>query len=148
MRSQDFVFWFSVAFFVVLPWVLALIGMLTRSTAHRMSWVSILALVIMPPIMVALFGLIPVLATRGAKTLNGAHTYEFSSNGIDVAGPGFRSRLEWSALATCVSGPMGILLMSGKVALLSVPGRVLSDDHRAGLLALARDNGLKIKSGS
>jgi len=146
VRSRGFVFWFSVVFFVVLPWVLALTGILMRNTARPMSGVSILALVVMPPIMVTLFGLIPVFVTRGAKTLNGVHTYEFSSNGIDVSGPSFRSRLDWSALTTCVSGSMGLLLMSGKVALLSVPGRVLSDDYRAELLSLARDNGLKIRA--
>ena len=146
IRSRGVLFWFSVLFFVLLPWVLAVIGIVTLDTAHPMSWVSILTLAVMPPIMIMLFGLIPVLVTRGAKAMQGAHTYELSSGGIDTSGPGFQGRLDWSALNTCVSSPLGILFMSGRLALVSIPGRVLDEISRSELLSLARDKGLNVRS--
>jgi hypothetical protein len=92
------------------------------------------------------FGLIPILVTRGAKTLQGTHTYELSTDASDIHGPEFKSRLEWSSVDNCIASPLGILLMSGKLALLALPGRVLNAASRAELLALARTKGLKVKS--
>ena len=117
-----------------------------QGTGNPMSWASIVMLAVMPPIMVALFAFIPVLVTRGAKTLNGVHTYEFSSGGIRMSGPGFANRMEWSALSTCVSSPHGVLFMSGKVAFLSVPGHVLDQRSRSELVSLAKDKGLQVRS--
>jgi hypothetical protein len=130
LRARPFTFFLSVGFFIAVPWLIALFGLGARVIGARVGLLPVVELILIPPVAVAAFALIMLFGVRGARTLQGTHSYEFSDAGIRLKGPGFDNRVEWSALTRCHASPYGLLFMTGAAPLISVPGRVLSPTSR------------------
>jgi hypothetical protein len=55
---------------------------------------SIVLLVVIPPLVAGSFAWIPVLVMRGAATLQGTHTYEFTNAVVKISAPGLSSQVD------------------------------------------------------
>jgi hypothetical protein len=136
LRSRPLVLFLNIAFFVVLPWLTALGYLFAYLAGVNISITPALFLLIVPPLSVLYFSLIPLWVTRGARSLSGEHCYRFSEEQIWLSGPGFQNRVEWSLLTRCFGSGWGLLLMSGSAPLITIPGRALSPAARTELREL------------
>jgi hypothetical protein len=140
IRSRPFLFAAALAFFVVLPWLVAFVAIVLTLLGEFISRPLIAALVLGPPLMAALFALLPVSLFRNARSLRGPHNYEFTREGMRFTGPGFDNRLGWSLVTRCSQSRVGMLLMSDSLPIVFLPKRVLSpevSDQMRALLAAA-----------
>jgi hypothetical protein len=146
LRARPLTLAFSVGFFVVLPWFSALIAIAASAAGADVSTWWIFELIVIPPLAVALFSAIPLMQVRGARSLNGTHTYEFSDRGIHLTGPGFDNRVDWSILTRCYSFKPGLLFVSGNAPLITVPSHSLSAVNKAELGRLLAAKGVQARS--
>jgi hypothetical protein len=97
---------------------------------------------VLPPITVVAFALIPVMLFRGSPALRGPHHYEFADQDIHAVGPGFDTRVQWSVLTRATTHKFGLMLFSGKLPMVSVPGRAMSPSDEEAIHALLKRKGL------
>lgn len=145
MRSRPVFLAVAVAFFVALPWLMALYVIVTRGVGRVMPAWTLAMLLLLPFLTVGFFALIPVMLYRNARSLRGAHTYEFTDQAIRLNGPGFDSRVEWSVVTRCWDTAGGLLFFSDKLAIISVPTRALSPPDRLRLKELAGAKGVELR---
>jgi len=144
LRSRRLVFALSFGFFVLVPWLAALCGIVASLLEAPIRPVSIMSLIVIPPVAVAAFALIMMFQARGARSLQGTHTYEFSDADIRLKGPGFDNRIEWAILTRCHVSNHGLLFMSGNSPVISVPGRSLTFSSRKELSQMIAAKGVKL----
>jgi hypothetical protein len=144
IRSRPLVLAMSLGFFVVLPWVLALGAFIAKLAGYHIPWLPIVVLAVLPASSVFSFALIPLFLYRHAPTLQGPHSYEFSEQDIHAVGPGFDNRVQWNVLTRCLKHRYGLLLMSERVPMVTVPGRALARADWVELLRLVRMKGLNV----
>ena len=147
LRARPLIFVSAVGFFIVIPWVSALVAIAASTVGAPVSTARIIQLIAMPPVAVALFALIPLLQVRGARGLNGPHTYEFSEGGIHLTGPGFDNRVDWSIPTRCYNFKPGLLFVSGNAPLITVPSRCLAATDKAELGRLLTRKGVQARGG-
>ena len=123
IRSRKILFWSTVVFFIITPWVLAL-GYLFF--IRPIDLYAIVLMTVIPFIVVLGFSLIPLSIARNSPSLKGEHTYTLSDTGLDLSGPGFKNNVEWSLVTKYVKDSRAYMLMSGKLPMLTIPIRVLT----------------------
>lgn len=144
LRSRPLVFALSFGFFVLVPWLAALCGIVASLLGAPIRPLSIMSLIAIPPVAVAAFVLIMLFQVRGARSLQGTHTYEFSDADIRLKGPGFDNRIEWAILTRCHGSNHALLFMSGNALVISVPGRSLTFSSRKELWQMVTAKGVKL----
>lgn len=125
LRARPVFFFFSLSFFVILPWLIALAFLLAYFAGVHISLFPMVVLLFIPPVAVVFFSLIPLWVARGARSLRGTHHYAFSEGEIRLVGPGFENRVEWPLITRCFGFKSGLLFVSGNAPLITVPGRAL-----------------------
>jgi hypothetical protein len=144
LRARPVIWALSVGFFVVLPWLAALGGIAASIAGAPVGMFPILILIVVPPLAAGYFALLPLVLVRGARSLQGIHTYEFSETGIRLRGPGFDNHIDWAILTRCYGFDSGLVFVSGKAALFSVPGRTLSPAAKKQLREMLAANGVAL----
>ena len=127
LRAEPIIFFTNFIFFIVLPWLGAIIFSAEKLMGKSIGWGPIALLIILPPITVTAMALLPVFLSRGSRTLRGIHTYELSDSNMHFTGPGFNNTVEWGIVTRCVRTHVGLMLFSGRFPLVSLPHRVLSE---------------------
>jgi len=146
LRSQPLNFALSVGFFIVVPWLCAFLGVIVSVLGGSVySSLTIAGLIVIPPVAVGFLAWLSLFQVRGARALEGTHTYEFSETDIHLKGPGFDNHAEWGVITVCYGRKQGLLFKSGNASLISVPGRALSSAARAELRRLIVDKGIKLE---
>jgi hypothetical protein len=144
LRTRPFIFALSFGFFVILPWIAALFFGALYLAGASVNLSAIVDLLIVPILSIAFFVLLPLLLIRGARSLNGPHRYEFSTEGIRLTGPGFDNRVEWKLVTRCYGFKTGLLFASGNAPLITVPARSLSPIARTQLRQLIMASGVEL----
>lgn len=145
LRSRPVVFTLWLGFFVIVPWLSALLFTVNSLLLGKPveSWL-VMNLIAIPPLVVTLFGSIILFQFRNARTLQGTHTYNFSDADIHLKGPGFDNRVEWSILTRCHVSDLGWLITSGNTPLISIPGRLLTSSSYNEIQEMITRKGIKI----
>lgn len=143
VRSRPAVFWIGIVFFIILPLVAALAFTILKLHGANVPWVSVWILLACPPLTVIGFALIPILLYGKSPMLRGIQRYGFSSEGIHVETDSVDSRLKWSGFTGFSLSNAGLLLFSGKAALLCIPGKAISSSMASELRNLLNSKGLK-----
>jgi hypothetical protein len=142
LRARPLTFFSAVLFFIGLPWSVAIGGLMAKAFGLHVPSGTVALMIALPPITVAAFALIPLLLFRGSPTLRGPHRYEFDDRDIHATGPGYDSRIQWSVFTRAMMHRFGLLLLSGRLPMLSVPARAMSASDREALVLLLRQKGL------
>jgi hypothetical protein len=143
-RTRPFNFACFLGFFVISPWIVALgFGALYLSGERVRLW-EIIVLLVVPVASIAFLAVLPLVLTRGARSLNGPHRYEFSVDGIRLTGPGFDNRVEWKLVTRCYGFKQGLLFASGSAPLITVPARSLSPAALTQLRLLIMASGVEL----
>jgi hypothetical protein len=140
LLSRPLVLALCLGFFVGVPWVTALVFVVEQSA----DLLSIASLFVLPLLAIVFFSLIPLWVTRGARSLDGTHTYDFSEDGIHLVGPGFDNRIDWAIVTRCYGFGLGLLFVSGKAPILSVPARSLSPAAKTQLRRMIVTRGVEV----
>ena len=141
LRSRPVLFAMLLGFFVVLPWLAAIAAVLTGAKLGLAFIVSLLT----PPIMLGFFALMPLLIYRKSQALKGEHIYEFSDIEIYLHGPGFDNRVQWALITNCTEISGGLIFNSNKLAIISIPPRVLSSHKISSFRQLIENKGIEYK---
>lgn len=144
LRTRPLVFALSLGFFVLIPWLAALCALVGYLFGAPISPFAIVCLVAIPVVTVVTFALLMLFQVRGARSLQGSHTYEFSDSEIRMKGPGFDNHIDWVNLTRCHGSTHGLLFMSGNLPVISVPQRSLSFASRKGLFHMLTVKGVKL----
>ena len=144
LRSRPLVFALSFGFFVVVPWLAALCGIVASLLGVPTNPLPVLSLIAVPPVAVAAFSVIMLFQVRDARSLAGTHTYKFSCEDIRLKGPGFNNRIEWAILTRYHVSNHGWLFMSGNAPLIFVPGRSLTSSSENQLEKLVALKEIKV----
>ena len=111
-----------------------------------LSSVQIGQMIVLPLVVAAFLAWISLRQVRGARTLEGTRTYEFSDADIRLRGTGFDTRVQWAMITVCYGPKEGLLFKSGNASLISVPGRALdTPDGWTELRRLIVDKGIKLE---
>jgi hypothetical protein len=145
LEMRPWVMWAGISIFVLLPWATAVfVCVMEASTGRVFPRSSLIELILLPPFTVAGFASIPFIVTRGARTLDGEHVYEFDDWGSRLTGPGFDNRVAWSTVTRCHASRMGLLFLTGSLPIITVPARVLSPSSKTALRDLVSGAGVKV----
>lgn len=144
LRARPVIWALALGFFVVLPWLAALGGIVAAVAGKSVGMFPIAILIVVPPLAAGYFAVLPLVLVRGARSLQGMHTYEFSDTGVRLSGPGFDNHIDWAILTRCYGFDQGLVFVSGKAALFSVPGRSLSPAAKTQLRETIAANGVAL----
>ena len=144
VRARPFIFVTAVSFFVVLPWLAALLTIVLALMGKFVGWQPIAIFVLVPPISVTFFALLPLFLFRNARSLRGTHNYEFTRDGMHFTGPGFDNRVEWSLVTRCLYSRAGLLFMSDSLPMVNIPKRILSPEVSGQISELLRANNIPV----
>lgn len=126
--------------FVAIPWVAAFV-LLGDPAVGRMT---IAGLFSVPFVLLALYSMVPLLSMSSMRSPSGPYFYEFSDEGMTLAGEGVESRMEWKLVSRCHGSPTGLLVFYGKNAFLPIPGRAASPAVRNQLRELLLRRGIPL----
>jgi hypothetical protein len=143
VRSRPFLF-ASLIGVIAIPWMGALIGLIVMARGIFVSPFSIAVLIALPPLVLAASVHAVLQSVRGARQLEGVHTYEFSESEIRLGGPGFDNHLAWTALTRCYGRADGMLCFSGSTPVITIPGRALSPESSLTLRQLMAAKGVHL----
>jgi hypothetical protein len=142
------VFYSFTLFFVILPWLSALVGALMPLFGlPSVGWTIVLLMAVVPFATVLSFALIPVWLFRDAPTLKGPHHNEFSDQDIHASGPGFDTSISWGVFTHFRFYSLGLILRGNKVPMITVPRRAVSASVQQELEALFKSKGIMPSSG-
>lgn len=125
-------------FFVAVPWIAACVFLSDPSVGR----LTIVGLFSVPLVLLVLYSMAPLLAMYRMRSPGGPYTYEFSDEGMNLAGQGIESRMEWKLVSRCHGAPMGLLVFYGENAFLPIPGRAASPEVRKQLRELLLRRGI------
>jgi hypothetical protein len=146
IRARPVVFVAAIGFFVVLPWLAALVSIVLAAMGKFLGWLPLAIFILTPPISIAFFALLPLFLFRNALSLRGTHRYEFMHEGMHITGPGFENRLAWSAVTRCAQTRAGLLFLSNTQPLVYIPRRVLSTEFLDRIRELLRVKNIPLLS--
>lgn len=126
LRARPVILVMGLVFFVGLPWLAAFLAIIGVAMGKPIGLITITTLLLVPPVAIVFIALLPVILFRGSRALRGLHTYEFSNQDIHFIGPGFDNRVDWGIVTRCIRSRAGLLFLSDRLPLVTLPNRVLS----------------------
>jgi hypothetical protein len=146
MRDRRVTWWFGILFFCVAPPVVAVLLIVASLHFGRpIDWVQVVGLALIPLLAYGFVRVMPRLMFRNSPAMRGEHHYRFDDAGLRFVGTGFDSRVEWSMVTRARWCRGGLLLMSGRVAIVSIPDRAFDATGRDELMRLLQSRQVPIE---